>query len=130
MGLFGNKSEESKWVDDLIDRNHQINRLLRRDQKSLLKSKCNYIAEAEGKDAVINYVDGIVAKMETCENNEVDFIIDSVIADAVYDTYITRGISRVNKINGILLSSQNLKLETIIEQNNRIIELLEEIVKK
>ena len=130
MGLFDSKSEESKWVDELIDKNRQINRLLRREQKSLLKSKCNTLVETEGKDAVIEYVESIVNKMESCENNEVDFVIDSVIADAVYDTYITRGISRVNKINGILLSSQTMKLETIIEQNNRIIELLEEIAKK
>ena len=48
----------------------------------------------------------------------------------LYETYITCGIPRVNKINGILLASQTMKLDTIIEQNSKIIELLEKIAKK
>lgn len=130
MGLFDKKSEEVCWVDDLINNNRQINRLLRREQKSLLKSKCYTLVETDGKDAVDDYIENIVNKMESCENNEIDFVIDSVIADAVYDTYITRGPSRINKINGILLASQTMKLDTIIEQNTKIIELLEQIAKK
>ena len=130
MGLFGNKSEELNWVDNLIDNNRQLNRLLRREQKSLLKSKCYALVKTDGEDAVTNYINSIVTKMESTENSEIDYVIDSVISDAVYDTYVTRGVSRVNKINGILLASQTMKLDTIIEQNNKIIELLEEIANK
>lgn len=130
MGLFSSKPEENNWVDNYINSSSDLDRLLKRGQKSMLKTKCYTIYETSGEDAVVDYVESIVSKMKSCENNEIDFIIDSVIADAVYDTYITHGISRVNKINGILLSSQTMKLETIIEQNNRIIELLEEIAKK
>lgn len=130
MGLFDKKTKETYWVDDLISKNRSIDRLLRREQKSLLKSKCYSLVETDGEEAVIDYIDSIVNKIESCENSEIDYVIDSVIADAVYDTYITRGPSRVNKINGILLSSQTMKLDTIIEQNNKIIELLEEIAKK
>ena len=130
MGLFNNKTEEETWVDNFIDNNRDLNRLLRRDQKKMLKSKCHNLFNTDGQEAVISYIDSIVYKMNSCENNEIDFVIDSVIADAVYETYITRGIARVNKINGILLASQTMKLDTIIEQNNRIIELLEKIANK
>ena len=130
MGLFGNKSEEVQWVDDLIENSRQLNRLLRRDQKALLKSKCYNLVKTDGKEVVTNYIESIVNKMESTENSEIDYVIDSVISDAVYDTYVTRGVSRVNKINGILLASQTMKLDAIIEQNNKIIELLEEIANK
>lgn len=130
MGLFDNKTKEENWVDNFINNNTDLNRLLRRDQKKMLKVKCYALFDSEGKEAVIDYIGSIINKMGRCEDNEIDFVIDSVIADAVYETYITRGIARVNKINGILLASQTMKLDTIIEQNTKIIQLLEEIAKK
>lgn len=130
MGLFDSKTKEENWVDNFINDNADLNRLLRRDQKKMLKVKCYTLFDAEGKEAVIDYIGSIINKMSRCEDNEIDFVIDSVIADAVYETYITRGIARVNKINGILLASQTMKLDTIIEQNTKIIQLLEEIAKK
>ena len=40
------------------------------------------------------------------------------------------GISRVDKVNGRFMAAQNMKLDLLIEQNTKIIQLLEEIAKK
>lgn len=62
---------------------------------------------------------------------------DAKKADIVYKSYITDGISRIEKVNGRFLASQLVKLDIlsqqnnqIIKQNNEIIGLLKEIAKK
>ena len=62
---------------------------------------------------------------------------DAKKADMVYKSYITNGVSRIEKVNGRFLASQLVKLDIlsqqnnqIIKQNNEIIELLKEIAKK
>ena len=59
------------------------------------------------------------------------------LADRVYKSYVTNGISRLDKINGRFLASQTVKLDVLIEQNkqliqqnDKIIELLEKIIDK
>lgn len=59
------------------------------------------------------------------------------LADQVYKSYITNGISRLDKVNGRFLAAQTIKLDVLIEQNkqlisqnNIIIELLEKIYEK
>lgn len=56
--------------------------------------------------------------------------IEARLADKVYKAYITDGLSRLEKINGRFLASQTMKLDTIIQQNGKIIELLQKIVEK
>ena len=51
-------------------------------------------------------------------------------ADILYKSYITGGVSRLDKINGRFLAMQTLKLDVLIEQNNNIIELLQIIAHK
>ena len=48
-------------------------------------------------------------------------------ADLLYKSYITDGISRIEKVNGRFLATQTVKLDVLIEQNNKIIRLLEKI---
>ncbi|MGA2677361.1 MAG: hypothetical protein ACLQG5_10475 [Methanobacterium sp.] len=55
---------------------------------------------------------------------------DVELADLLYKAYVTLGISRLDKVDGRFLASQTIKLDTIIEQNTKIIELLEKIVEK
>ena len=62
---------------------------------------------------------------------------EAELADKVYKSYITMGISRLDKINGRFLASQTIKLDILIEQNkqlieqnNTIINLLEKISEK
>lgn len=52
------------------------------------------------------------------------------LADALYKNYVIDGASRLDKVNGRLLASINLKLDAVAEQNDRIIELLEIISNK
>lgn len=59
------------------------------------------------------------------------------LADKVYKSYVTNGISRLDKVNGRFLAAQTIKLDVLIEQNkqlisqnNTIIELLEKIYEK
>ncbi len=55
---------------------------------------------------------------------------DVELADLLYKAYATLGISRLDKIDGRFLASQTIKLDTIIEQNTKIIELLQKIAEK
>ncbi len=55
---------------------------------------------------------------------------DIKLVDLLYKAYVTHGVSRSDKINGRFLASQTIKLDTIIEQNTKIIELLEKIAEK
>lgn len=62
---------------------------------------------------------------------------EAELADKVYKSYITNGLSRLDKINGRFLASQTIKLDILIEQNkqlidqnNSIIKLLEKISEK
>ncbi|WP_296801161.1 zinc ribbon domain-containing protein [uncultured Methanobrevibacter sp.] len=62
---------------------------------------------------------------------------EAKLADRVYKSYVTNGISRLDKINGRFLASQTVKLDVLIEQNkqliqqnDKIIELLEKIIDK
>lgn len=62
---------------------------------------------------------------------------EAQLADKVYKSYITNGLSRLDKINGRFLASQTIKLDImieqnkqLIEQNNTIIKLLEKISEK
>ncbi len=45
----------------------------------------------------------------------------------LYKAYITHGVSKSDKINSKFLASQTMKLDDIIEQNTKIIELLQKI---
>ena len=117
-------------VDDLFKGNDKLKSLIKPDQINKLRAKCYDIVDTEGEEGVIDYLNNIYSKIDLFEEKQFEYIIESHIADKVYKSYITDGISRLDKINGRFMASQNMKLETIIEQNNRIIELLEEIAKK
>lgn len=51
-------------------------------------------------------------------------------ADILYKSYVTDGVSRLDKVNGRFLASQTLKMDKLIEQNDKIINLLEELLKR
>ena len=47
---------------------------------------------------------------------------EAKLADRVYKSYVTNGISRLDKINGRFLASQTVKLDVLIEQNKQLIQ--------
>lgn len=47
---------------------------------------------------------------------------EAELADKVYKSYVTMGISRLDKVNGRFLASQTIKLDILIEQNKQLIE--------
>lgn len=51
------------------------------------------------------------------------------LADRVYKSYVTNGISRLDKVNGRFLASQTIKLDILIEQNKQLIEQNNTIIK-
>ncbi len=54
---------------------------------------------------------------------------EAELADRVYKSYVTMGISRLDKINGRFLASQTIKLDILIEQNKQLIEQNNTIIK-
>lgn len=53
---------------------------------------------------------------------------EAKLADKVYKSYVTDGISRLDKVNGRFLASQTIKLDILIEQNKQLINQNSEII--
>lgn len=53
---------------------------------------------------------------------------EAKLADKVYKSFVTDGISRLEKVNGRFLASQTIKLDILIEQNQQLIEQNREII--
>lgn len=54
---------------------------------------------------------------------------EAELADKVYKSYVTHGISRLDKVNGRFLAAQTIKLDVLIEQNKQLIEQNNTIIK-
>lgn len=54
---------------------------------------------------------------------------EAKLADKVYKSYVTNGISRLDKVNGRFLASQTIKLDVLIEQNKQLIQQNDKIIK-
>ena len=54
---------------------------------------------------------------------------EAKLADKVYKSFVTDGISRLEKVNGRFLASQTIKLDILIEQNQKLIEQNGEIIR-
>lgn len=67
----------------------------------------------------------IINKVNYIENKKEEYKIEAKLSDIVYKSYITDGVSRLDKINGRFMVAQNIKLDRLIEQNTKIIFLLE-----
>ena len=59
-----------------------------------------------------------------------DYRMDLRIAEELYQIYDKNEAVRFDNVNGRLLASQTRKIDLLIEQNNRIIGLLEKIANK
>ena len=59
-----------------------------------------------------------------------DYARDLKIAEELYQIYDKNEAVRFDNVNGRLLASQTRKIDLLIEQNNRIIGLLEKIANK
>ena len=53
---------------------------------------------------------------------------EAKLADKVYKSFVTDGISRLDKVNGRFLASQTIKLDILIEQNQKLISQNAEII--
>lgn len=53
---------------------------------------------------------------------------EAKLADTVYKSFVTDGISRLEKVNGRFLASQTIKLDILIEQNQQLIEQNRQII--
>ena len=59
-----------------------------------------------------------------------DYARDLRIAEELYKIYDKNSVTRLDNVNGHLLAAQTRKMDILIEQNNRIISLLEKITNK
>ena len=93
----------------------------------------------EVNPSVIPYVESEIGSLDVQLVNKKtsQYIQEAKLADQVYKSYVTNGLSRLDKINGRFLASQTIKLDILIEQNkqlieqnNTIIRLLEKINEK
>ena len=88
------------------------------------------IAIDEGYEAALDYLEYTTYRVNYYNNKKNDYLIEAKLADNIYKSYVTDGISRLDKINGRFMAAQNMKLDILIEQNTKIIQLLEKIAKK
>lgn len=114
---------KNKRINELMSK--PIHKSVKGHLNSTLKSMArmgNSIAEIE------QYYKETVAKTEFIESRRDEYAAEAKLADHVYKAYITDGVSRLEKINGRFLASLSIKTDILIEQNNRIISLLEKLV--
>jgi len=125
MGLLSTKekTEEEKLVSDLLRR--PIDSSIRGALKNSLQKM---VKEGKSVGEIEAFYQETVAKTQFIEKRREEYIREAKLADKVYKAYVTDGISRLEKVNGRFLASQSIKTDILIEQNNRIIELLELMV--
>ena len=96
-----------------------------------LKETLKNMAKNGGSiDEIDRYYRKTAAKTKFIEERKAEYITEAKLADEVYKAYVTDGLSRLEKVNGRFLASQSIKTDIMIEQNNRIIELLEILANK
>lgn len=88
------------------------------------------IATDEGYEEALEYLEYTTYRVNYYNNKKKDYLIEAQLADNIYKSYVTDGISRLDKVNGRFMAAQNMKLDILIEQNTKIIQLLEKIAKK
>ncbi|CDG65705.1 MAG: hypothetical protein PWQ15_1934 [Methanobacterium sp.] len=127
MGLLTTKEKtpEEKRISELMSR--PIDSSIKGPLKQSLKKMAQDGNSIEEIDA---FYKETVAKVQFIEKRREEYIREAKLADKVYKAYITDGVSRLEKVNGRFLASQSIKTDILIEQNNRIIELLELLLNK
>lgn len=122
MGILSSneKTLEQKRIDDLMRK--PINGAIKPHLKAALKKMAS---EGKGIDEIERHYNAVVTKTKFIENRKAEYATEAKLADQVYKAYITDGLSRLDKVNGRFLASISMKNDILIEQNNRIIELLE-----
>ncbi|WP_323735869.1 zinc ribbon domain-containing protein [Methanosphaera sp. ISO3-F5] len=131
MRLLSKNTAEEDLAKNLI-KNHEneIKKVLGKTGVKSLENTLTEIAETEGIEACHNCMNYTLGRINYYKNKQQEYSIESKLADKVYDAYVTDGISRIDKVNGRFMAAQNMKLDMIIEQNNKIINLLEQIANK
>ena len=84
------------------------------DENSIVKVNPSVIPQVEPE---IGSLDVQLVNRKTSQYSQ-----EAKLADQVYKSYITNGLSRLDKINGRFLASQTIKLDILIEQNKQLIE--------
>ena len=128
MGLLTKKSDKQIWAENEIKKyDSELAPILGSNGVNNLKSTVASIAENQGFEEALAYIEFTRGRVNYYKNKQKDYMIEAKLADNVYKSYVTDGVSRLEKINGRFMASQNMKLDLLIEQNNRIIQLLEKI---
>ena len=117
------REEVTKVENDLLP-------ILGREGISKLTKTLETIVTAQGYEEAIEYLKYTINRVNYYNNKKRDYLIEAKLADSIYKSYVTDGISRLDKVNGRFMAAQNMKLDILIEQNTKIIQLLEEIAKK
>jgi hypothetical protein len=127
MGILSSneKTPEEKRIEDLMRK--PINGAIKPHLKAALKKMAS---EGKSIDEIERHYNATVTKTKFIENRKAEYATEAKLADQVYKAYITDGLSRLDKVNGRFLASLSMKNDILIEQNNRIIELLELQVNK
>ena len=88
------------------------------------------IENESGSEQAKSYFEYILNRINYVNNRKKEYKIEAKLADKVYKSYVTDGVSRLEKVNGRFMASQTVKLDMLVEQNEKIINLLEEISSK
>jgi len=125
---FGSPSD---WARDEVAKvENQLLPILDKSGISRLTKTLETIAITNGYEEALEYLDYTTYRVDYYNKKKNDYLIEAKLADNIYKSYVTDGISRIDKVNGRFMATQNMKLDILIEQNAKIIKLLEEITKK
>ena len=131
QNIINNVGSPHEWAKEEIKKvENQLIPILGKEGIFKLIEVLATIATDEGYGEALNYLEYTTYRVNYYNDKKRDYLIESKLADNIYKSYVTDGISRLEKINGRFMAAQNMKLDIIIEQNTKIIQLLEKIAKK
>lgn len=129
MSFLSKNSAEEELANNLIKEHESfLNEFLDNQSIKDLKESLIIIAKRSGTNEARGYMDYVLNRMSYVKNKDLEYKLEAALADKVGHFYVPDGISRSDKLNNRFEAAQNMKLDILIEQNDKIIALLEELM--
>ena len=129
MSFLSRSSAEEELTNKLIEEHETfLKEFLDSQSIKDLKESLIIIAKRSGTNEARSYMDYVLNRMSYVKNKDLEYKLEAALADKIGHFYVPEGISKSDKLNNRFEAAQNMKLDVLIEQNDRIIALLEELL--
>ena len=129
MGLLSKNSAEEELANNLITEHESFLKEFMDNQAiKELRHTLVAIAKTSGTNEARGYMDYTLSRMSYIKSKDAEYKLEAALADKIGEFYIPEGINKSDRLNNRFEAAQNMKLDILIEQNDKIIALLEELL--